>query len=144
MEWKNIYRGLLMGASDVIPGVSGGTIAVLLGIYVHLIAEIKGFFSKDLKKHLTFLLPLGIGMAAAVLLLSRVIEWLFNHYPALTNFFFLGLIIGVLPYLFQKADAKNQFETKHIILLIIGAVLVGSMLFLNATEGTVKIGRAHV
>src|SRR5690625_5609992 len=76
-------------------------------------------------------------MAAAVLLLSRVIEWLFNHYPAPTNFFFLGLIIGVLPYLFHKADAKNQFETKHIILLIIGAVLVGSMLFLNATEGTV-------
>src|SRR5690625_2538020 len=76
-------------------------------------------------------------MAAAVLLLSRVIEWLFNHYPAPTNFFFLGLIIGVLPYLFHKADAKNQFETKHIVLLIIGAVLVGSMLFLTATEGTV-------
>jgi len=137
MEWKNIYRGMLMGASDVIPGVSGGTIAVLLGIYDRLIAAINGFFSKDWKKHLTFLIPLGIGMAAAVLLLSRVIEWLFNHYPAPTNFFFLGLIIGVLPYLFHKADAKNQFKTKHIILLIIGAVLVGSMFFLNATEGTV-------
>src|SRR5699024_8405584 len=49
---------------------------------------------------------------------------------------FLGLIIGVLPYLFHKDDVKNQFETKHIILLIIGAVLVGSMLFLDATEGT--------
>src|SRR5699024_5672036 len=91
MEWKNIYRGLLMGASDVIPGVSGGTIAVLLGIYDRLIAAINGFFSKEWKKHLTFLIPLGIGMATAVLLLSRVIEWLFNHYPAPTNFFFFIL-----------------------------------------------------
>lgn len=137
MEWKNIYRGMLMGASDVIPGVSGGTIAVLLGIYDRLIAAINGFVSKDWKKQLGFLIPLGIGIVIAILLLSHVIEWLFVHYPGPTKFFFLGLIIGILPYLFQKADAKNKFQTKHIILLIIGAVIVGSMAFLQAGEGAI-------
>ena len=47
MEWKNIYRGILMGISDLIPGVSGGTIAFILGIYDRLLAAISGFFSRD-------------------------------------------------------------------------------------------------
>ncbi|WP_047981029.1 DUF368 domain-containing protein [Ornithinibacillus contaminans] len=137
MEWKNIYRGLIMGASDVIPGVSGGTIAVLLGIYDRLIAAINGLLSKEWKKHLSFLIPLGIGIGAAVLLLSRLIEWLFEHYAGPTQFFFLGLIIGILPYLFHQAEAKTNFKATHYILLVIGAILVGSMLFLNEGEGMV-------
>ncbi|GIO27142.1 DUF368 domain-containing protein [Ornithinibacillus bavariensis] len=137
MEWKNIYRGLIMGASDVIPGVSGGTIAVLLGIYDRLIAAINGIFSKDWKKHFGFLIPLGIGMGTAVLLLSRIIEWLFEHYPDPTKFFFLGLIIGILPYLFRQADVKLNFKVNHYILLLVGAVAVGSMLFLKEREGII-------
>ncbi|NBJ71227.1 MULTISPECIES: DUF368 domain-containing protein [Clostridia] len=137
MEWKNIYRGMLMGASDVIPGVSGGTIAVLLGIYDRLIAAINGFLSKDWKKQLGFLVPLGIGVATAILLLSHAIEWLFAHYPGPTQFFFLGLIIGILPYLFYKANARKTFKANHILILVIGMVLVGSMLFLN--EGEPKV-----
>lgn len=74
MEWKNLYRGLFMGASDVIPGVSGGTIAVLLGIYDRLIAAVNGILSKDWKKHLLFLVPLGIGILTAIFLLANVIE----------------------------------------------------------------------
>ena len=142
MEWKNIYRGMVMGASDVIPGVSGGTIAVLLGIYDRLISSISGIFSKDWKKHLSFLIPLGIGMAAAVLLLSKVIEWLFEHYPGPTKFFFLGLIIGILPYLFQQANVKNTFKINHYILLLIGAILISMMIFLQPHEGTVITSRS--
>lgn len=44
IEWKNLYRGALMGASDIVPGVSGGTIAVVLGIYQRLIEGINGIF----------------------------------------------------------------------------------------------------
>ena len=49
MEWRNIYRGFCMGVSDLIPGVSGGTIAVVLGIYEQLLAAISGFFSREWK-----------------------------------------------------------------------------------------------
>ncbi|MFZ3578893.1 DUF368 domain-containing protein [Virgibacillus sp. DJP39] len=134
MEWKNIYRGMLMGASDVIPGVSGGTIAVLLGIYDRLIAAINGIFGKEWKKQLGFLLPLGIGVGTAILLLSRLIEWLFEHYAGPTQFFFLGLIIGILPYLFHEAEAKSTFQVKHYGVLLIGAVIVGSMAFIQTSE----------
>ncbi|MEC5424671.1 DUF368 domain-containing protein [Virgibacillus sp. C22-A2] len=136
MEWKNIYRGMIMGASDVIPGVSGGTIAVLLGIYDRLIASINGFMSKEWKKHIGFLLPLGIGIIIAILSLANLLEWLLVKYPGPVQFFFMGLIIGVLPLLFHKADARSSFQAKHVVLLIIGATIVGLMVF-NPDEGTV-------
>ncbi|MCA1023912.1 DUF368 domain-containing protein [Halobacillus litoralis] len=135
-EWRNIYRGLLMGASDVVPGVSGGTIAVVLGIYDRLIEAINGFFSKEWKKHLKFLLPLGIGIVTSIALLASVIDWLFEHYPGPTQFFFLGLIIGVLPYLTHKADMKNKFQGKHYVLLLIGAAVVASMAIFQTSETT--------
>ncbi|MFC2947800.1 DUF368 domain-containing protein [Virgibacillus sediminis] len=137
MEWKNLYRGMLMGTSDVVPGVSGGTMAVVLGIYDRLIAAVNGLLSKEWKKHLGFLVPLGIGIVLAIFLLASLMEWLFEHHPGPTQFFFLGLILGVLPYLFNKADAKHNFQGKHIVLLIIGTILVGSMAFITPEEGTV-------
>src|SRR5699024_9875358 len=92
MEWKNIYRGMMMGASDLVPGVSGGTIAVLLGIYDQLIASINGLFSKDWKKHLSFLIPLVLGVGSAILAFSHLISWLLKNHESLTHYFFLGLI----------------------------------------------------
>ncbi|GEN56621.1 DUF368 domain-containing protein [Halolactibacillus alkaliphilus] len=134
MEWKNIYRGMMMGASDVVPGVSGGTIALVLGIYDQLILSINGLFSKEWKKHLGFLIPLGLGMVTAILLLAQAIEWLFEHYPRPTQFAFLGLILGVLPYLFKKADSKHQFKTLHYLLLVLGVGLAAMMGFLKGDE----------
>ncbi|MEN1968359.1 DUF368 domain-containing protein [Lentibacillus sp. N15] len=131
MEWKNIYRGILMGASDVIPGVSGGTIAVLLGIYDRLIAAINGIFGRGWKRQLSFLIPLAIGVGIAILALSRLITWLLDNYVVPTQFFFLGLIIGILPYLFHQADAKRTFRVNHYLLLLIGAILIGSLVFLH-------------
>ncbi|UOQ44379.1 DUF368 domain-containing protein [Halobacillus salinarum] len=133
-EWKNIYRGILMGASDVVPGVSGGTIAVVLGIYDRLIEAINGFFSREWKKHLKFLLPLGIGVGISILMLSKLIEWLFGHYPGPTEFFFLGLIIGVVPFLSHKADVKHNFTSRHYLIFLIGVVIVGSLAFFQANE----------
>lgn len=122
MEWKNIYRGLIMGASDIIPGVSGGTIAVLLGIYDRLIEAINGIFTKEWKKHFKFLLPLAAGVALSIFSLSRVMKWLLKYYSGPTYFFFLGLILGVLPYLFRESKAKETFNIGHVFLLVVGAI----------------------
>lgn len=142
MEWKNIYRGFVMGASDVIPGVSGGTIAVLLGIYDRLINAINGIFSKDWKKHLGFLIPLGLGIVLAVLSLAKVMKWLLKYYQEPTFFFFLGLILGVIPFLLREADVKNTFKINHYIILSIAAILIAMMVFLNDTEGAVITDRS--
>src|SRR5690625_4227106 len=138
MEWKNIYRGFIMGAVELIPGISSGTIAVVLGIYERLIAAINGLFSREWKKHLSFLIPLGIGIVSVMFLLANLIESLSENYPGPTQFFFLGLIVGILPYLFKQADVRKTFKLKHYLLLIVGAILVASLDFLNP-EGNAVI-----
>lgn len=136
MRWKNTYRGFIMGISELIPGVSGGTIALLLGIYDELIASINGLFSKHWAKQLRFLIPLGIGMGSALIVLSRVMDYLLVHYTEPTHFLFLGLIIGVLPFLFKEADASHTFKASQYVLLIIGIVVVGSLeIFIDPSEG---------
>ncbi|MEZ0480919.1 DUF368 domain-containing protein [Planococcus sp. SSTMD024] len=139
MEWKNIYRGILMGISDLIPGVSGGTIAFILGIYDRLLESISGFFSREWKKQLGFLVPLGMGIVITLLLFSRFIEFLLeNHYEA-TQFFFMGLILGVLPYIMKQAEVKKNFTARHlVILLAIGAGLA-SMAFIQTNDNVAPI-----
>ncbi|UTR09264.1 DUF368 domain-containing protein [Evansella sp. LMS18] len=139
MEWRNLYRGAMMGTSDLIPGVSGGTIAVLLGIYDQFIGAISGIFSKDWKRHLLFLIPLGMGMVLAIFSLSNLIEWLLTYHFEPTQFFFLGLIIGIIPLLVRNARLKETFTVKHYAALIAAALLVGSMGLLPAEESSALI-----
>ncbi|WP_270180701.1 DUF368 domain-containing protein [Alkalihalobacillus sp. CinArs1] len=138
-RWKNIYRGLLMGISDLIPGVSGGTIAMVLGIYRRLINGINGLMSKNWKKELGFFIPLLVGVALAIILVSKVMEHLLNHYPQPTFYFFIGLIIGVIPFLLKKVEFKETFKPRHYLLLVIAAVLIAStIVFKGDHSGAVK------
>lgn len=134
MEWRNLYRGFLMGISDLVPGVSGGTIAFILGIYDQLLISISGFFSKDWKKHIGFLLPLGIGMGATIILFSKVISYLLKHYHEPTQYFFLGLIIGVIPFVSKQAGLRKNFKLHHIILMILVAAALASAAFIKPVE----------
>lgn len=139
MHWKNIYRGFLIGASDLIPGVSGGTIAFILGIYEDLLKAISGFFSREWRKHIGFLLPLAIGMGGTLLLFSRVIEYLLDNYNAQTQFFFLGLIIGIIPYITNEVNMKKNFKVGHYLLVIVVGVTLASLAFINPVDyGVIK------
>lgn len=135
MEWRNIYRGLIIGASNVVPGISGGTLALLLGIYDRLILSINNLFSRKWKQQLTFLIPLGIGMVIATFLFSNWIKWLFENYPDPTQFAFIGLIIGILPLLIKESGVKQNFKIKHFILLFISVVVAASFEFFKGDEG---------
>ncbi len=136
MQWRNLYRGLFMGISDLIPGVSGGTIAFILGIYDELLASISGFFSRDWKKHIGFLLPLGIGIGASLLLFSRVIEFLLKNYYEPTQFFFIGLIIGVLPFITKQAGMKKNFKWTHFLFIILVGAALASTAFIKPLDAT--------
>lgn len=139
MEWKNIYRGILMGISDLIPGVSGGTIAFILGIYDRLLEAISGFFSREWKKHLGFLIPLVIGVGVTLLLFSRVIEFLLENYYEATQFFFMGLILGVIPYIMKQAEVKQNFTRRHFIVLIVIGLALASTAFIGTNEDAMPI-----
>ncbi len=100
-------KGFCMGASDVVPGVSGGTMAFILGIYKELIGSIRSFdlrftgllFSLRLKKafnhvSLPFLAAVGIGILTAIFTLAKILSWLLQNQPVLIWSFFFGLIMG--------------------------------------------------
>ncbi len=124
IEWKNILRGMAMGASDVIPGVSGGTLALILGIYYRLLSAISLLFSRQWKQQLGFLIPLGVGMGTAVLSLAHLLEWLLAEHPQPTFFFFFGLILGTIPFILYKVNYKTNFKKHHYVILLIAAVIV--------------------
>jgi putative membrane protein len=99
--------GLAMGAADVVPGVSGGSMAFILGIYGRLLEAIAAFDLELLvllrrgawrqaaaRVDLGFLAPLLVGIGSSVLLLVRPITWLYEHHPVLLFAFFFGLIVG--------------------------------------------------
>lgn len=130
-------RGFLMGSADTIPGVSGGTIALITGIYerlIHAISSIKFGFIKPLIKldfagfeeklfeeiDFELFIPLVLGIGIAVLTLSKVIGYLLQNYTAYTFSFFLGLILASAYILYTKLDEIN---IKLIILTIIGIIL---------------------
>lgn len=92
----NIIRGILIGIANVIPGVSGGTMAVSLGIYDKIISSVTGII-KHFKESVVFLLQLFIGMGIGIVGFAYVIEFLFKKYPFSTAMAFIGLIIGGIP-----------------------------------------------
>ena len=94
-------KGFFFGIANIIPGVSGGTIAITMGIYEDLIGSISNFF-KDPKKSIKYLLPIGIGAAISILVMSKVISFALSKYPAPTTLFFIGLIVGGIPLIFNK------------------------------------------
>lgn len=133
-EWRNIFKGIMMGISDLIPGVSGGTIALILGIYQSLIAAINGIFTREWKKHIMFLIPIGLGIGISIITISHLVEWLLAEHPQPTFFFFLGLIIGIIPMLLRDVNYKQTFGTGHYVLLAIGALIVASTMFIKENE----------
>lgn len=136
-EWKNLFKGMMMGASDVVPGVSGGTVALLVGIYERLIAAINGLTSKDWKKHVIFLIPVGLGMGISILTLSHLISWLLEGFPKPTFFFFLGLVFAIIPLLLREAEFQQTFTAGHYGLLILAAVGVALTGFVSQDQGVV-------
>ena len=138
-------RGVLMGSADIVPGVSGGTIALITGIYGHLIesiSKIKFGFVKPLLKgdfngfltelfeeiDFKFFIPLVLGIGIAFLTLAKVVTYCMDVYPAWTYSFFLGLIIASAVILFRKL---NEINLKNIVFAIIGAILTFIFVSLN-------------
>ena len=83
----------IIGLANIIPGVSGGTMAVSMGIYDKAIHCISHFFS-ELKKNIAFLAPLVLGIGIAIIASSFEIDYLFETFPVQTNLLFIGLILG--------------------------------------------------
>lgn len=126
---KMILQGMVVGIANIIPGVSGGTMMVAMGLYdrlIHAITHIKSEFKNSLK----LLMPILAGAALAIVLLSRLFEFLLNNYPIPTNFAFCGLIVGGLPFIVAKVKGSKAADPSNWIpFVIFFAIVVGSALF---------------
>lgn len=122
--FKNIIKGMMIGIANIMPGVSGGTLAVSMGIYdklIHCITHILSEFKESMK----FLLPIFAGAGIALVALTFVIEALFQYYPIPTNLLFIGLIVGGLPPVVTKVKSHN-LSFGHILAgLLFFALVVG-------------------
>lgn len=123
-----VIKGFLIGVANIIPGVSGGTLAITLGIYEKLIGAISHFF-KNLKENIKFIIPIGIGAVLSILLLSRVISFCLKEYTLATILFFIGLILGGIPLLNKKIKGHYKNVSNIIIFLLsFGFVIALSVL----------------
>lgn len=122
--FKNIIKGMMIGIANIMPGVSGGTLAVSMGIYdklIHCITHILSEFKESMK----FLLPIFAGAGIALVALTFVIEALFQYYPIPTNLLFIGLIVGGLPLVVTKVKS-HKLSFGHILAgLLFFALVVG-------------------
>ncbi len=130
---KNILKGIVMGTANIIPGVSGGTMAVSMGIYDKLIHSVTHLL-KDFKESLKFLIPIAVGMGIALVGLSFIIEPAFEHFPLQTNCLFIGLIVGGLPAVCKKVKGKGIKVSYVLPFLIFFAIVVG-MAAIGEKEG---------
>lgn len=110
----DIIRGILIGVANVIPGVSGGTMAVSLGVYDRLISALTSLF-KNFKKSMETIVPILIGGAIGIVGFAFLVEYLFAEFPLATCLTFTGLILGGLPILissFKKELVKKSIGIK--------------------------------
>lgn len=116
---------MVIGMANIIPGVSGGTLAVVLGIYDKLIEAISNFFSKPEKRkaYAILLATVFLGAASAIVLLANLMTYLLAAHYQLTMFAFMGLIAGGVPTIW-RAHPDMKTNVARLVSFIIGAAIV--------------------
>jgi len=120
--FKKLGAGAVIGLGSIIPGVSGGVIAVTMGLYESILEAITSFF-KNPRRNILFLLPLGIGAGFGILAFSNLIAWLMENYGEQVLFLFIGFVVGGIPSLFKKANSQG-FKVKLLIFFILGLIII--------------------
>lgn len=125
----DMLKGAVMGIANVIPGVSGGTMAVAMGIYDRLIHALTHLF-KEFKKSVITVLPIGIGMLIGIVGLSMIIDWMFGVIPIQTNLLFIGLILGGVPLIYTRVKGA-KLKIYHVLGFVAFFALVVGLSFVQ-------------
>ncbi|MDE5742544.1 MAG: DUF368 domain-containing protein [Oscillospiraceae bacterium] len=126
-----VLKGMAMGIGNAIPGVSGGTIAVVTKIFDRLMETITPNIKK-LIKNMPFLIPVGIGMVIGIFCTSLVLEKLFETYYVPTQLFFAGLVVGSLPAIDRESKRDNsKFRPINLIPYFTGVIFMIALLVVN-------------
>lgn len=142
-----VVKGFFIGVANVIPGVSGGTIALILGIYEKLISTIGNIY-KNLKENILFLLPIIIGMGLSIVTTSKVVSYSYNNFPLPTIMFFVGLVCGGIPMLIKNVKGKkeNKQLSSYIILILtfLSVIFMASYKFIFSINSEVSFASMNI
>lgn len=122
----NFFKGMLIGSGAILPGVSGGALAAIFGLYepiITFLADMRTNFWKNIR----FFLPIGFGALFGIFVLATPIDYGLQHYPVHILWGFIGAIIGTFPSLYKEAGKEGR-ETKHLILAVIVAIVTFTFL----------------
>lgn len=127
---SKILAGFVIGAGAIIPGLSGGILAVSMGLYQPTIEAITGFF-KAPKKNFNFLLPLGIGGVIGFVVFMFLIDSLFAKYQTEVVCLFMGLVIGSIPSFLKEANGDEPFKKTNWLYIILGFAFAITLVLLG-------------
>ena len=132
-------KGFIMGIANIIPGVSGGTIALILGIYEELVNRVSHLFD-NLIDNIKYILPIGIGIGLSLLIMSGVINYSYENFPLPTMMFFVGLVVGGIPMLYGNIKGKKESKQKsNYLIFLITFALVLFMSLSNVLFNTTSV-----
>lgn len=134
LNWiLRFVKGMFVGTGFILPGVSGGALAAIFGIYERLISFVAHPFRK-FKENVLFFLPVGLGMLAGIVILAYPLGFFLEHYVVPTMWFFIGAIVGTMPSLWKQAGKKGRKPVHYLYMAISFAagltfLIFGSRLF---------------
>lgn len=107
------FQGVLLGSSGVLPGVSGGVLCVVFGIYKPLM-EVLSSPVKKLKEHFKMLLPVGLGALTGLIIIVKLLGAIMENYKSLAECLFVGLILGTIPALIKGASKEKRTKGSYV------------------------------
>lgn len=120
-DWLlRLIKGVIIGIGFITPGLSGGVLAVVFGLYEPLMRFIANLKEKFIK-NLLFFIPVGIGGIIGVVAFSAAVDWAFTHYAAPFIWLFIGFIAGTFPSLFKTAGKQGRKAWHWLLLAVIAA-----------------------
>ena len=126
-DWLlRFVKGMFIGSGFILPGVSGGALAAIFGIYERIITFL-AHITRNFKENVLFFIPVGLGGVTGVFLLSFVVSFALGTYENIVLWFFVGCILGTIPALWKEAGKKGR-SNRDVLILVIS--FVAGLLFL--------------
>lgn len=136
--WLRFIKGIFIGSGFILPGVSGGALAAVFGIYERIILFLANL-TKNFKDNVRFFFPVGLGAVTGIFVLSFAVSFLLGNYETIILWFFVGCIVGTVPALWREAGkrGRNKMDVVNMVVTFIVFILFlsfGERLFTTAIE----------
>ena len=136
--WLRFIKGIFIGSGFILPGVSGGALAAVFGIYERIILFLANL-TKNFRDNIRFFFPVGLGAITGIFLLSFAVSFLLGNYETIILWFFVGCIVGTVPALWREAGKRGR-NKKDIVNMVVTFIVFslflsfGERLFTTAIE----------